>query len=542
MDSFCTEVKTLGDVKVDGQDAPSVQSTEEMAGRFSAELMTFIPQWRDRLSDDPSCLEELERTVHAAFDRGADLLLAGLLAVVMKQPAFNEAAQTARANYRFPLARGRPRTLQVRLLGGLLIWVTSLYCGPRGNWRNRPLEKIPGLHIELAQFGIGKGCSPALQSRVARQAALCPSLEFARQELARSGVKLDVKTVRRITQQCGNGLLALRTEELLLWREGKLPAGPELKGKRVTVQIDGGRTKIRGPLKRAVSQAEKTDEDGLPLQDAPGRSKPQAKQTFQADWREPKLMTIFVHDEHGRMEKKSQATVDGTFLGPDALAELVAMHLHRLGATQAVSVTFVADGAPWIWDRIATIVKLAKLEGVAIQEVLDNCHAAHHISLALAAMGQTREQRLSLYREHRTLLRNGQWRRVVDELTGLAELAQDEPPGSGVQTEIAYLRKHGEAGRLKYPYFRSLGLPIGSGAIESSIRRVINQRLKGNGIFWREANAEAMLQVRAQVITNRWDQRYTAMREHLTKDGRLKRTWEPRLMNTNTEGKSPTES
>jgi len=76
-----------------------------------------------------------------------------------------------------------------------------------------------------------------------------------------------------------------------------------------------------------------------------------------------------------------------------------------------------------------------------------------------------------------------------------------------VQTEIAYLRKHGEAGRLKYTYFRSLGLPIGSGAMASSIRRVINLRLKGNGIFWREENAEAMLQVRAQVITNRWDER-----------------------------------
>jgi hypothetical protein len=324
-----------------------------------------------------------------------------------------------------------------------------------------------------------------------------------------------------------------------LWREGKLLAGSELKGKRVTVQIDGGRTKIRGPLKPAVFQGEKTDQDGLPLEDAPGRSKPQAKKTFQADWREPKLVTIFVHDEQGRMEKKSQATVDGTFLGPDAMAELVAMHLHRLGAAQAVSVTFVADGALWIWDRIAMIVKLAKLKGVTIHEVLDCCHAAHHISLALAAMGQTREQRLPLYREHRTLLRNGQWRRVVDELTDLAE---HEPPESDVHTEIAYLRKHGEAGRLKYPHFRSLGLPIGSGAIESSIRRVINLRLKGNGIFWREENAEAMLQVRAQVITNRWDGRLKAMRQHLAKDGRLKRNWNPRPMTTNLEPISPIDS
>jgi len=36
---------------------------------------------------------------------------------------------------------------------------------------------------------------------------------------------------------------------------------------------------------------------------------------------------------------------------------------------------------------------------------------------------------------------------------------------------------------------------------------VINQRMKGSGLFWREGNAEAMLQVRAQVIARRWDAR-----------------------------------
>lgn len=48
----------------------------------------------------------------------------------------------------------------------------------------------------------------------------------------------------------------------------------------------------------------------------------------------------------------------------------------------------------------------------------------------------------------------------------------------------AYLRRHGEAGRLSYVTFRSQGLPCGSGAFESSIRRVINLRLKRNAMFW----------------------------------------------------------
>ena len=44
---------------------------------------------------------------------------------------------------------------------------------------------------------------------MSQQAALCPSLrEFAPQEeLAREGLEMDVKTITRITYQCGNGML-----------------------------------------------------------------------------------------------------------------------------------------------------------------------------------------------------------------------------------------------------------------------------------------------------------------------------------------------
>lgn len=525
----------MGAVNVFGPNSPSVQSAEEMAGRFSGELIAQLPGWKQKLLADPDQLESLEREVHAAFARGADLLIAGLLAVMMKLPEFETASEQTRTSYRYPLARGRNRQIRVRLLGGLLIWVTSLYCAPRRRLFRRT-EDVPGLYIELTQFGFAKGVTPGLQSRVARQAALCPSFESARRELQRHGVDLDVKTVRRITHQCGRGLLALRKHQLMLWREGKLPAGTALRGKRVTVQIDGGRAKIRGPLRDASPRDERIDGDGLVIENAPGRSKKRPQKTYDADWREPKLVTIFVHDEQGRMVKASKATVDGTFLGPDAVAELTAMHLHRLGAAEALSVTFASDGAPWIWDRVATIVSLAKLGQVPIHEVLDCCHAAHHISLALAALGLSDEQRMPLYRQHRTLLRNGQWRRVVDELSGVAEL---DTSNEKAQTEIAYLRKHGEAGRLSYAHYRSLGIPLGSGAIESNIRRVINLRMKNNGMFWREPEAEMMLQVRAQIITDCWDDRLAEMRRLLRHDGGQAWQWEPQAMSVKSELATP---
>lgn len=522
----------MGAVRVDGSNSPPIESLEEMLARFQAELITALPGWRNRFNADPGQLGTLEREVHAAFARGADLLIAGLMAVLMKAAPFEQACQNARSGFQYPLESGRERQIRVRMLGGLLVWITSLYCAPLKSWSRREKEKVPGVYIELAQFGCGKGCTPGLQSKVARAAALCPSLQFAQQELERDGVPLDVKTVGRIAQQCGEGFLQLRTYELELWRAGNMPAGTELAGKRVSVQIDGGRTRIRGEMRDVVAEPEATDADGLPCENAPGRSKKRPRKTFDADWREPKLLTIFVHDEQGRMVKKSQATVDGTLLGPDAVAELAAMHLHRLGAAKALSVTFVADGGVWIWDRIASIVRLAKLDGVAIHEVLDCCHAAHHISLAMAALGMNEQERMPLYREHRTLLRNGQWRRVVDELT---ELAKDMPEGSRVWTEIAYLQKHGDAGRLKYPTFRALGVPLGSGSIESAIRRVVNLRLKSNAMYWREQNAESMLQIRAQVLTNRWDERMDALRTLRGRDTRTTWIWKPQDMSPKAE-------
>ncbi|MFN5534084.1 MAG: hypothetical protein ACK5EN_01305, partial [Planctomyces sp.] len=49
-----------------------------------------------------------------------------------------------------------------------------------------------------AQFGFGKKVSPGVESRIARQSALCPSFDSATKELNRDGMDLDVKTTRRV--------------------------------------------------------------------------------------------------------------------------------------------------------------------------------------------------------------------------------------------------------------------------------------------------------------------------------------------------------
>src|SRR5262249_470716 len=50
---------------------------------------------------------------------------------------------------------------------------------------------------------------------------------------------------------------------------------------------------------------------------------------------------------------------------------------------------------------------------------------------------------------------------------------------------------------MAYARLLAMKLPIGSGAIESTVRRVVNLRLKGPSLFWCRANAEAILLLRS---------------------------------------------
>jgi len=104
--------------------------------------------------------------------------------------------------------------LRVRLLGGLLIYVTTLYCSPAlrtGKGRGR---KGAGLYPELAVLGIQEGKSPALVREVGRLTALLPSYETVREELAERGLNLNVKEVHGIGQHAGQAALAYRRREL----------------------------------------------------------------------------------------------------------------------------------------------------------------------------------------------------------------------------------------------------------------------------------------------------------------------------------------
>jgi hypothetical protein len=105
----------------------------------------------------------------------------------------------------------------------------------------------------------------------------------------------------------------------------------------------------------------------------------------------------------------------------------------------------------------------------------------------------------------------------------LRTLAQGQPEDSEVWVEIEFLRKHEP--HMRYDWLKYRGRPLGSGAIESAMRRVLNQRLKGNGIDWREENAEGMLVLRAAVLSGRWAEMMAATHAAMRADRRRDWKW-----------------
>jgi len=76
--------------------------------------------------------------------------------------------------------------------------------------------------------------------------------------------------------------------------------------------------------------------------------------------------------------------------------------------------------------------------------------------------------------------------------------------GSVLRTAGNYLLKHVRAGHMNYGEMRRRKFPIGSGVIESTIRRVVNLRLKGASVYWKESTANDMLLLRCLYKANRW--------------------------------------
>jgi hypothetical protein len=363
------------------------------------------------------------------------------------------------------------RPVTVQFLGGIEVEVMARYwCRSQAR-----ADRGKGSYFGLTLLGVCDRTTPALASEVAQLAAALSSFEDAQARLRQMGVEM---SIRRIANVAYHFAQRARSRQAVdgMGIEGSLA------GRRVVISTDGGRLRIR-----KNKRGKKTKK---------GRSR------YHTDWREPKLLVIYVVDEKGRIAQEFAPVIDGTLQGPDEVFRLLEFYLRELAIHEAKEVLFIADGAKWIWERVTQLWQRLGLVGVVrCRELVDFYHVVEHV-YALAALNTS--WRAAKRKQWATRQRRRLWRGELKQFLEDVERLCRGKRGKGWARERAYLLRNAKAGRLNYSKARWAKMPMGSGSMESAVRRVINLRLKGPGIFWHEEHAEQMLMLRAYYKSKHW--------------------------------------
>ncbi len=146
------------------------------------------------------------------------------------------------------------------------------------------------------------------------------------------------------------------------------------------------------------------------------------------------------------------------------------------------------------------LVKALGLRAHQVHELLDFYHAVEHLGQVAAQRKDWSAKARSRWRnrQRRSLLR-GQVEQVIDAVRAICRGRNSK----AIRTHRDYFIKN--KSRMAYAKLKAMTLPIGSGAIESTVRRVVNLRLKGASIFWCRESAEAILLLRSYYKAGRWN-------------------------------------
>ena len=445
---------------------------------------------------DPVSMLRLEELFLAAGRHIADLLTAAALFQVHLDPRFckqaiSEARRVREPQVELPLkSKGRPQRL-VQLRGGLVLPIKTPYLSPdradcpgrpRG-WGKRGPEGVGALPV-LEALGITYGVTPATRSEISRQLVVCSSYKECLEHLKREGLEIDSMTMVNVALDTGNKAIELRDLRLAKARSEPLGEDSLVAGQRVRISTDGGRAQTRRTLR------------------GPGyRPGANGRRPIETSWREPRIITIDLLDESGEVLSTFKPIYEVTLGNADEVFNILTGLLRLIGIHKAKEVLLISDGADWIWDRWDLLIKECELEAKKVHRVLDFYHAAEHVSEALkACKSLDQEAREKLCGSLRSKLKDvGGPEAVIAELRGLAQGRQAEEVGK----EIKHLEKHLE--HMNYAGLRALNLPIGSGVVESAVRRVINLRFKSAGQFWLEENLGPLMYLRAIVKSGRWE-------------------------------------
>jgi hypothetical protein len=296
------------------------------------------------------------------------------------------------------------------------------------------------------------------------------------EELA--GIRLTAKRVERAAEASGAGVAACGRERAALIASRKLvPMPPSPLPDKLYAVIDGTGVPMTS---RETAGREGKGEDG------------------RARTREVKLAVFFTQDQLDNngypVRDRASTSVIATFEPAATFGSLVKAEGIRRGAGHVRQLTIIGDGAAWIWG-------IATDKFPEATQVVDLYHAREHL--------------YSLTRSLDFMLpdRRDEWlaARLEDldygDIDGIEAAVRTYPlegiKKDEVEKELGYFLNN--APRMRYHWFRSRGLFVGSGVVEASCKSVIGQRLKQAGMHWTVRGADAIIALRCQEASSQWE-------------------------------------
>jgi hypothetical protein len=310
--------------------------------------------------------------------------------------------------------------------------------------------------------------SPLLHQRLVQTGNQVPS--FARAAAlfeTYTATSAGEATVRRYTERAGTAMLHPAGA-------GEAPAGPPEPG-RLYSSVDGANVPLVG-----------------------GR------------WVEVRTLAIGEVTEGSAGEPRCRNLSYFSRLAPaEEFMDLVEPEVKRRGLDRARETCFGSDGAPWC-QRFPERYCPGAVRG------LDFWHAAEYVHAFSKTLwpGTTGNQQWWAGEMLHALKHQGAGR-LRRSLAGWAALGGRAKVGKEAAATAGYFEAR--AALLDYPSLRAAGWPIGTGAVESANKLVVEERMKGPGMHWGEAHVNPMLALRNAQCSGRWDQEWAATAALLTR-------------------------
>lgn len=203
------------------------------------------------------------------------------------------------------------------------------------------------------------------------------------------------------------------------------------------------------------------------------------------DWHESKSAVIFrlsqavdVSDTRRTIIEK-HVVIAPPETTPDAFGRMVEAAAKRMGMLRAKKTYVIMDGGTYLWNVFdLTFSALA-------EATLDYYHASQHLGVLadfLFAHEKDASAKEKWLEARRHELRHEGAKSLMDALREIElKKVRGREAKKAVRRETAYFAKHEE--HMDYPRNQRLGIPIGSGAMESQCSQNQN-RFKRRGQFW----------------------------------------------------------